>query len=64
MGGGGGGGEGGGVAGKRERWEGDPSRSYTVSASADQDASQLYCSFRIIRGGGGLGKGSGGSWRS
>ena len=28
------------------RWEGDPSRSYAVSAPADQDASQLYYSFR------------------
>ena len=36
------------------------SRSYAVSAPADQDASQLYYSYRIIKGGGGggvLGKG-------
>ena len=37
---------GGGRAWDRERWEGDPSRSYAVSAPADQDASQLYYSFR------------------
>ena len=41
-----------GGVGERERWEGEPSRSYAVSAPADQDASQLYYSFRIIRGGG------------
>ena len=51
-----GGGRGGG-AGERERWGGDPSRHYAVSAPADQDASQLYYSFRIIRGGGGGGEG-------
>ena len=34
---------------------GDPSRSYAVSAPADQDASQLYYSFRITSGGGGGG---------
>ena len=33
----------------------DPSRSYAVSTPADQDASQLYYSFRIIRGGACLG---------
>ena len=33
------------------------SRSYAVSAPADQDASQLYYSYHIIRGGGMLGKG-------
>ena len=38
--------------------EGDPSRSYAVSAPADRDASQLYYSYRIIRGT--LGKGRGG----
>ena len=31
---------------------GDPSRSYAVSAPADRDASQLYYSYRIIKGGG------------
>ena len=31
------------------------SRSYAVSAPADQDASQLYYSYHIIRGGGGGG---------
>ena len=30
---------------------GDPSRSYAVSAPADRDASQLYYSYRIIKGG-------------
>ena len=35
------------------RWEGDHSRSYAVSAPADQDASQLYYSYRIIKRGGG-----------
>ena len=30
------------------RWEGEPSRTYAVSAPADQDASQLYYSYRII----------------
>ena len=34
---------------------GDPSRSYAVSAPADRDASQLYYSYRIIKGGGGRG---------
>ena len=29
------------------------SRSYAVSAPADRDASQLYYSYRIIKGGGG-----------
>ena len=29
---------------------GDPSRSYAVSAPADRDASQLYYSYRIIKG--------------
>ena len=33
--------------------EGDPSRSYAVSAPADRDASRLYYSYRIIKGGGG-----------
>ena len=42
------------------RWEGDPSRSYAVSAPADQDASQLYYSYRIIKWGGGGGDGGGG----
>ena len=32
---------------------GDPSHSYAVSAPADRDASQLYYSYRIIKGGGG-----------
>ena len=32
---------------------GYPSRSYAVSAPADRDASQLYYSYRIIKGGGG-----------
>ena len=50
------GGGGGGGAGERERWEGDPSRSYAVSAPADQDASQQYYSFSIT-GGRGWGKG-------
>ena len=40
-------------------WEGVPSRSYAVSAPADQDASQLYYSYRIIKGGGGGGGGGG-----
>ena len=35
---------------------GDPSRSYAVSAPADRDASQLYYSYRIIKGGGGGGE--------
>ena len=30
----------------------DPSRSYAVSAPADRDASQLYYSYRSIKGGG------------
>ena len=34
---------------------GDPSRSYAVSAPADRDASQLYYSYRIIKGGSGGG---------
>ena len=37
------------------RGGGDPSRSYAVSAPADRDASQLYYSYRIIKGGGGGG---------
>ena len=41
-----------GGGGEGVRWEGDPSRSYAVSAPADQDASQLYYSFCIIWGGG------------
>ena len=49
---------GGGVGGdgwaKGEVGAGDPSRSYAVSAPADQDASQLYYSFRIIGGAGGV----------
>ena len=36
------------------------SRSYAVSAPADQDASQLYYSYRIIKGGAGGGGGGGG----
>ena len=36
---------------------GDPSRSYAVSAPADRDASQLYYSYRIIKGGSGGGGG-------
>ena len=43
----------GGGAGERVRWVGDPSRSYVVSAPADQDASQLYYSYHIMAGGGG-----------
>ena len=39
---------------------GDPSRSYAVSAPADRDASQLYYSYRIIKGGGVEGGGGGG----
>ena len=42
--------------------EGDPSRSYVVSAPADRDASQLNYSFRIIIGGGGELGGGGGRW--
>ena len=38
---------------------GDPSRSYAVSAPADRDASRLYYSYRIIKGGGGGGGGGG-----
>ena len=38
------------------RGGGDPSRSYAVSAPADRDASQLYYSYRIIKGGGGGGE--------
>ena len=38
----------------------DPSRSYAVSAPADQDASQLYYSFCITSGGGAGGGGGGG----
>ena len=44
----------GGGAGERVRWVGDPSRSYVVSAPADQDASQLYYSYHIMAGGGGV----------
>ena len=43
---------------------GDPSRSYAVSAPADRDASQLYYSYRIIKGGGGAGGGGGDPSRS
>ena len=42
---------------------GDPSRSYAVSAPADRDASQLYYSCRIIKGGGGWVEGGGGAAR-
>ena len=34
--------------------------SYAVSAPADQGASQLYYSYRIVKGGGGGGWGGGG----
>ena len=51
-GGGGGRGAGGGGGGGGECWSKDEgvrmSRSYAVSAPADQDASQLYYSYRII----------------
>ena len=55
---------GGGAGGCWGKDEGDPSRSYAVSAPADQDASQLYYSYRVVKGwgggGGGGGKGGGG----
>ena len=44
-------------------WEGDPSRSYAVSAPADRDASQLYYSYRILSAGRGCwAKGEVGGW--
>ena len=56
-------GEGWGVLGERVRWVGEREilvvYSYAVSAPADQDASQLYYSCRIIRGAGGGGGGGG-----
>ena len=42
----------------------DPSRSYAVSAPADRDASQIYYSYRIIKGGGAGGGRGGGGGRS